>query len=181
MKFCCHCSASLTLIIPDGDNRERFVCPSCNHVHYQNPLTVVGCVAEWDKKILLCRRAIEPRRGYWTVPAGFMENDETASEGAARETREEALAEVTTGSLLALVDVVHARQIHLFFRGTMNSADCGVGEESLETRLIDEADIPWDDIAFPSVEFAMRRYLADRALGVENLHTKELKWRKRVN
>ena len=136
-------------------------------------------MAEWEGRILMCRRAIEPRHGYWTVPAGFMENDETVSQGAVRETREEALADVTTSSMLALVDVVHARQVHIFFRGTMNSAECGAGDESLETELMTEEDIPWPEIAFPSVEYALRQYFADRSAGVENLHMTEIRWRKR--
>ena len=178
MKFCSQCSSPVELRIPQGDTRQRFVCPACHIVHFQNPLMVVGCVADWEGKILMCRRAIEPRRGYWTVPAGFMENGETAQTGAVRETQEEALAVVTPGSLLALVDVVHAKQVHLFFRGKMNSPECGAGEESLETELMDEASIPWEDIAFPSVEFALRTYFSDRKLGVEGMHMTEIRWRK---
>ena len=178
MKFCSQCGAQVETMIPAGDNRERFVCPSCKIVHYQNPLIVTGCVAEWEGKILLCRRAIEPRRGFWTVPAGFMENGETVAAGAARETWEEALATVTTTTPLAIVDVVHAKQVHMFFRGTMDNGDYGVGSESLETVLVDEEDIPWSDIAFPSVEYAMRRYLEDRAAGVENMYETEIKWRR---
>jgi len=179
MKFCSLCGSPVTSIVPAGDNRNRFVCPSCKHIHYQNPLMVVGCVAHWENKILMCRRAIEPRKGFWTVPAGFMENDETVAEGAARETQEEALATVTTGSLVAMVDVVHARQVHLFVRGQMDTPDYGAGEESLVTELIEEADMPWHDIAFPSVEFALRKYFEDRAKGLEGVHVKEIRWRKK--
>ncbi len=178
MKFCSQCGAEVESKVPEGDNRERFVCPSCDVIHYQNPHIVAGCVAQWEGKILLCSRAIEPRHGFWTVPAGFMENGETVAQGAARETWEEALAKVTTTSVLAIVDVVHAKQVHIFYRGTMDTADYGAGIESLETRLVDEADIPWDDIAFPSVTYAMRRYLEDRAAGVENVHETEIRWRR---
>ncbi len=177
MKYCSQCGAEVETRIPEGDNRERFVCPSCHVIHYQNPNIVAGCVAEWQGKILLCSRAIEPRLGFWTVPAGFMENGESVAEGAARETWEEALAKVSTTSLLAIVDVVHAKQVHIFYRGTMDTADFGPGTESLETRLVDEADIPWDDIAFPSVAYAMRRYLEDRAAGVEKVHETRIEWR----
>ncbi|MEM7081224.1 MAG: NUDIX hydrolase [Pseudomonadota bacterium] len=178
MKFCSQCGAEVELKIPDGDNRERYVCPSCHFVHYQNPLIVTGCVAEWEGQILLCRRAIEPRHGFWTVPAGFMENGESVAQGAARETWEEALARVTTTSLLAVVNVVHAKQVHLFYRGRLEQNEYGVGQESLDTRLVDEADIPWDDMAFPSVTYALRAYLEDRAAGVENIHETDIHWRR---
>jgi len=178
MKFCSQCGTAIELRIPDGDTHERHVCPACAHIHYFNPLIVTGCVAEWKGQILICRRAIEPRRGFWTLPAGFMENGETVAQGAARETLEEAEAIVTTTSLLAVVDVVHAKQVHMFYRGRLNTADYGVGVESLETKLVDEAAIPWHDLAFPSVEFALRAYLDDRAKGVEQLHHKTINWRR---
>jgi len=131
---------------------------------------VVGCVPEHEGRILLCRRAIEPRRGYWTVPAGFMENGETLQEAAARESREEALAEVTIGSLLTVVHVLHAEQVHVFFRATLQAARYAAGAESLEVALVDPVDIPWGDIAFPSTDFTLRRYLEDRAAGREPYH-----------
>ena len=170
MKYCSTCGAQVEHHIPAGDNRERAVCPACGTVHYQNPLIVLGCVPEWQGRILLCRRAIEPRHGYWTVPAGFMELGETLAQGAARETREEALADVDIGDLLALVDVPHARQVHIFFRATLRRDDYGAGIESLETRLFDEAEIPWEDMAFPSVTYALRRYVEDRARGTHEIH-----------
>lgn len=170
MKFCNQCGAAVRLLIPPGDNLARHVCDACGAIHYENPRLVVGCVAEHEGRILLCRRAIEPRRGYWTVPAGFMENGETLQEAAARESREEALAEVNIGSLLSVVHVLHAEQVHVFFRATLPAARYAAGTESLEVALMDAADIPWDDIAFPSTDFTLRRYLEDRAAGREPYH-----------
>jgi len=161
MKYCSKCGARVSLKTPRDDNRQRFVCDACEHVHYQSPLVVVGCVAERDGKVLLCKRAIEPRYGYWTVPAGFMELGETVAGGAARETLEEALATVELGHLFAMVDVVDAGQVHLFFTGTL-SGDYGVGEETLEVGLFSEEEIPWDEIAFQSGKFALQKYFEDR-------------------
>jgi ADP-ribose pyrophosphatase YjhB (NUDIX family) len=143
-------------------------------IHYKNPLLVLGCVPQWERKIMLCRRAIEPRRGFWTVPAGFMENGETMQAAAARECYEEALARVEVGSLLAVVNVTHAGQVHVMFRAQLKSADFGPGPESLEVGLYDEAEIPWDLLAFPSGEFTLRKFFADRALGREDHHFTEL-------
>jgi ADP-ribose pyrophosphatase YjhB (NUDIX family) len=165
MKYCSSCGATVSRKIPDGDNRDRWVCDACQAIHYQNPLIVVGCVPERDGQILLCKRAIEPRRGYWTVPAGFMELGETLAQGAARETLEEACANVRIGHLFASVDVVQAGQVHLFFTADL-LGDFAAGDESLEVALFDKADIPWDEIAFRSVSFALRTYLQDA--GVNN-------------
>ena len=140
---------------------------------------MVGCVAEHAGRILFCRRAIEPRRGYWTVPAGFMENGETLQQGAARESREEALAEVKIGSLLTIVHVLHAHQVHVFFRASLSSPGYGVGAESLEVDLRRPEEIPWSDLAFPSTEFTLRRYLEDRAAGSEQHHFASLDRRPR--
>lgn len=161
MKYCASCGDAVTRKIPAGDNRERWFCASCDTVHYQNPQIVVGCVPARGDQILLCRRAIEPRHGYWTVPAGFMELGETMAEGAARETLEEACAEVRIGHAFANVDVVDAGQVHVFFTAELLS-DFSAGEESLEVALFREADIPWEDIAFRSGHFALKKYFADR-------------------
>jgi ADP-ribose pyrophosphatase YjhB (NUDIX family) len=163
MNFCAQCGAPVRLRVPEGDHLPRYVCEACGTIHYQNPLLVVGCVPEHEGRILLCRRAIEPRRGYWTIPAGFLENGETLQDGAARESREEALAEVQIGSLLAVVHVLHAQQVHVFFRALLPEPRFGAGAESLEVQLLRTEEIPWADIAFPSTEFALRRYLEDRA------------------
>ena len=173
MKYCSSCGGTVSLRVPKDDNRERHICDDCGVVHYRNPLIVVGCVAERDGKILLCKRAIEPRYGYWTVPAGFMEFGETAAGGAARETLEEALASVELGYLFAMVDVVDAGQVHLFFTGKL-VGDFGAGEESLESAMFSQGEIPWDDIAFQSGTFALKKYFEDR--GVNNgVHTHELR------
>lgn len=171
MNYCSTCGAKVSLKIPDGDNLPRQVCDDCGAIHYLNPKLVVGCVPEHqDGRILMCLRAIEPRRGFWTIPAGFMENDETLAEGAARETWEEALGKVEIGSVLAIVDVIRAHQVHVFFRARLIGDNFGVGEESLETTLYEEDDIPWDQIAFRSTEFALRSFLQDRAAGKDDLH-----------
>ena len=161
MRYCSSCGSAVSRKIPENDNHERWVCNDCGIVHYQNPLIVVGCVAERNGKILLCKRAIEPRYGYWTVPAGFMELGETLAGGAARETLEEACATVEIRHLFASVDVIDAGQVHLFFSGKLVS-DYGVGDESLEVGLFSEDEIPWDDIAFQSGKFALRKYFEDR-------------------
>lgn len=179
MKFCSDCGAPVTLLIPDGDHLPRYVCTVCKTVHYQNPRIITGCVPEWQGKILLCKRAIEPRLGYWTFPAGFMENGEAVQDGAAREAMEEALARVQIGSLLAVVNVIRAHQVHIMFRARLLDADFGVGPESLETGLYDEDQIPWPDIAFLSVEFALRRYLEDRRAGLERTHFRDIDWQER--
>ena len=170
MNFCSQCGSRVELRVPPGDHLPRYVCVSCGAIHYQNPQLVVGCVAEYAGRILLCRRAIEPRRGYWTVPAGFMENGETLQQAAARESREEALAEVSIGSLLSVVHVLHAEQVHVFFRATLAAARYAAGPESLEVALVVPADIPWADLAFRSTDFALRRYLEDQAAGSEPCH-----------
>ena len=176
MKFCSTCGAAVTHQIPDGDHLPRFVCTSCSTIHYQNPRIIAGCVPEWQGKILLCKRAIEPRLGYWTLPAGFMENGEALQDAAARESKEEALANVEIGSLLAIVNVLRAHQVHIMFRARLLDTDFGVGAESLEVGLYDESEIPWPQIAFLSVEFALRRYFEDRRAGRELTHFRDIDW-----
>jgi ADP-ribose pyrophosphatase YjhB (NUDIX family) len=170
MNFCSHCGQPVTIRVPDGDHRPRHVCTGCGAVHYQNPKIVAGCVPEHEGRILLCRRAIEPRLGYWTIPAGFMENGETTQDAARRESLEEAQAEVEIGSLLAVVHVLHADQVHVMFRARLPQPAFGVSAESLEVMLCGEAEIPWHDIAFRSVDFALRRYFEDRRAGLERHH-----------
>ena len=170
MNFCSHCGQPVTIRVPDGDHRPRHVCTGCGAVHYQNPKIVAGCVPEHDGRILLCRRAIEPRLGYWTIPAGFMENGETTQDAARRDSLEEAQAEVEIGSLLAVVHVLHADQVHVMFRARLPQPAFGVSAESLEVMLCDEAEIPWHDMAFRSVDFALRRYFEDRHEGIERHH-----------
>ncbi len=161
MKFCPECGGTVSHRIPKADNRERAICDDCDTVHYKNPIIVVGCVVESEGKILLCKRSIEPRYGYWTIPAGFMELGETLAGGAARETLEEACATIEIGHQFASVDVVDAGQVHVFFTGKLVGG-FGVGEESLDTRLYSEDEIPWDDLAFHSGRFALQKYFEDR-------------------
>jgi ADP-ribose pyrophosphatase YjhB (NUDIX family) len=172
MNFCPSCGARVARRIPEGDHLPRDVCESCQAIHYENPKLVAGCVPESGGLILLCRRAIEPRRGYWTVPAGFMENGETLQQAAARECHEEALARVEIQDPCAIVHVLHAHQVHVLFRAVLADGSYGIGVESLEVGLYDERDIPWPEIAFPSVEFTLRRYFEDRTRGERGLHFK---------
>jgi ADP-ribose pyrophosphatase YjhB (NUDIX family) len=148
--------------VPEGDSLPRQVCDHCGFVHYVNPRLVVGCVVVHENRLLLCRRAIEPRRGYWTVPAGFMEERETTAAGAAREALEEARARVEVGPLLALYNVPRISQVHLFYRARLLEPRFGAGEETLEARLFEWDEIPWPELAFPSVRFALRAYAATR-------------------
>ena len=169
-RYCSVCAATVEIRVPEGDHLPRRVCPQCGTVHYENPRVVVGCVAEHEDRLLLCRRAIEPRRGFWTCPAGFLENGETLEDGAARECHEEALARVEIGSLLLIANILPAHQIHVFFRARLVDGSFGAGPESLESRLVLPAEIPWDDLAFPSSRSALEAFLADRAAGREAPH-----------
>jgi ADP-ribose pyrophosphatase YjhB (NUDIX family) len=178
MKFCSACGQPVEMRIPDGDHLPRAVCTACGTIHYDNPRIIAGCVIDVGGKILMCKRAIEPRHGFWTIPAGFMENGESVQQGAAREAMEEALAHVQIGSLLAIVSVLRAHQVHIMFRARLDPAhpDFGIGPESLETQLYAESEIPWPQVAFLSVEFALRRYFEDRRNGVERLHFRTIDW-----
>ncbi len=174
MKYCNECGAPVSLRIPEGDNLPRYVCARCNTVHYLNPKLVVGCVAEWESRVLLCRRAIEPRYGLWTLPAGFMENGESTVQAALRETLEEACARVRIDDLFSLVNVPYIGQVHLFYRGRLLEPNFAAGAESLETALFAEADIPWQDIAFRSVALCLKDYFADRSAGRFAFHEDDL-------
>ncbi len=174
MKFCPTCGDTVNSVIPPGDNRERFVCTHCGEIHYQNPRNIVGTVPVWDGKVLLCRRAINPRYGFWTLPAGFMELDETTTQAAARETLEEAGARIEIQELYSLLNVPRARQVHIFYRARLLDLDFAAGEESLEVQLFDEASIPWPEIAFASVEQTLRFFFADSASGNFKLHTGDI-------
>lgn len=179
MKHCSACGHKVSLVIPPGDNRERFCCGSCNTVHYQNPNMVLGTVTAWEDKVLLCRRAIEPRYGFWTLPAGFMENGETTGEGAERETAEEAGARIELGPLYSVLDVPHVHQVHLFFRARLIDPNFEPGPESLEAKLFSEADIPWGDIAFRTVEQTLRWYFEDCRRGQFDLRTGAIRYQPR--
>ena len=170
MKFCCNCGAPVTLRVPAGDTLARHVCDTCQSIHYQNPRMVVGCIVEWEDRILLCKRAIEPRYGLWTVPAGFMENGETTFDGAKRETLEEAKARVEIDSLYALYNIPHISQVYMLFRARLLDPDIRAGAETLEVRLLSETEIPWEQIAFASIRNALTRYYADRKAGSYPFH-----------
>lgn len=174
MKFCSHCANPLTVRIPPGDNLPRHVCPRCGVVHYQNPKIVTGCIAEWDDRILLCRRAIEPRYGKWTLPAGFMENNETVAEGAAREAFEEARAEVIDLELYGVFNIPHISQVYIMFRGRLARPQVAAGAESLDVRLVGVDDIPWPDLAFQVVHRTLRLYVADRAANRFGTHVGDI-------
>ena len=170
MKYCSDCGAGVTLRIPPGDTLPRHVCVSCGTIHYQNPKIVVGAIPEWGERILLCRRAIEPRHGFWTLPAGFMENAESTAQAAARETLEEACARIEVGELFTLISVPHINQVHIVYRARLLDLDFGPGEESLEVALFEEKDIPWDDIAFRTIALTLRHYFEDRRRGSFGTH-----------
>ena len=170
MKYCSHCGGTVEVLVPEGDHLPRHVCPVCGTIHYQNPKMVVGCIPEWEDKVLLCRRAIEPRYGLWTLPAGFMENGETTAEGALRETWEEAGARVELGSLYTLFNLPHVNQVYFMFRARLLDLDYKPGIESLEVRLFAEHEIPWDQLAFRTVKASLELYFQDRANGGFQFH-----------
>jgi len=162
MKFCSSCGDAVVWRMPPGDSRHRFVCDGCATIHYQNPRIVTGCLVTWQDRVLLCKRAIEPRRGYWTLPAGYLENGESAEAGAVRETWEEAAARVEVDDLYTLFSLPHISQVYIFFRGRLTAPEFAAGEESLAVDLFHEDDIPWDELAFPVVKDTLRHFFADR-------------------
>lgn len=174
MKFCSECAKPVTQRIPDGDNRPRFVCDGCGTIHYSNPKIVTGCIPVWQDRILLCRRAIKPRHGYWTLPAGFMENGETCQQGAARETLEEAGAQVEIDALYSVFNLPHISQVYMVFRGHLPQPEFSAGEESLEVALFREDEIPWDELAFPVIAETLKLFFADRAAGEFRQHTGDI-------
>lgn len=178
IRYCPYCGQLVEACIPPGDERLRAVCKACGYIHYENPRLVLGAILEWEGKILLCRRAIAPRMGMWTLPAGFMENGESMLEAALRETKEEARAEMEAAELFAFIDVPGVSQVHVFYRGKLVAGQHLPGEESLETALFPESEIPWDDLAFPTVSSCLKYYFADRQKGVFTCHQTTLTgWR----
>ena len=165
MKFCQHCAEPISYVIPRGDDRQRHYCPVCDVVFYQNPRNVVGTVpVSEDGRVLLCKRGIEPRHGKWTLPAGFMENGESTHGGAVRETMEEAGARIELGdsTLYTLFNLPQINQVYLLFRASILEANLGFTEETLETKLCAESEVPWDEIAFPVVKITLEHYFLDR-------------------
>jgi ADP-ribose pyrophosphatase YjhB (NUDIX family) len=183
MKFCSECSYPVSFVVPPDDNRLRYVCTHCGVIHYQNPKMVIGSIPVWEAEgevsVLLCKRAIEPRCGYWTLPAGFMENDETTSDAALRETIEEAGARIELLPLFSLLNVPHVHQVHMFYRANLLDLEYAAGIESLEVKLFTEANIPWDDIAFPTVSHTLELFFSDwekvRRGGVFSFHTHDIR------
>ena len=171
MNFCPNCGASVTLKVPEGDSFARHVCDACSTIHYSNPKMVIGCIPEWEDKILLCKRAIEPRLGCWTPPAGFMENGESTAEAALRETLEEAQARVEIGDLYSMLSIPHINQVHIFYRARLLDLDFAPGAESLEVALFEEADIPWKEIAFRTISTTLKYYYEDRKRGCYGCHS----------
>ena len=174
MKFCSNCAAAVVKRVPPGDNLPRWVCDQCGEIHYQNPRLVVGSIPQYEDKVLLCRRAIEPRYGYWTLPAGFMENDETLGQAALRETLEEAGVRIELGEAFSMISVPYANQVHVFFRARLLDLDFNPGEESLEVALYEEARIPWKEVAFRTVATTLKHWFADRARGSFTFHAEDL-------
>ena len=174
MKFCSSCGSAVELKIPENDNRPRFICGSCEEVHYQNPNVVTGCIPEWQDKILICKRAIEPRKNLWTLPAGFMENGETIQQGAARESLEEANAIMQDMRLFSVYSIPHISQVYMFYLARLSKPVFAAGDESLEVKLFSEDEIPWDDIAFKTVKATLRHYFEDRKAGSFPVHTVDI-------
>jgi ADP-ribose pyrophosphatase YjhB (NUDIX family) len=174
MKFCSNCGAQVVKRVPPGDSLPRWVCDQCGEIHYQNPRLVVGSIPEYEGRVLLCRRAIEPRYAYWTLPAGFMENDETAAQAALRETLEEAGARVELGAPFSMVSVPRVNQVHLFYCARLVDLEFRPGEETLEVVLFEEAKIPWDEIAFRTVGYTLKRWFEDRARGGFGFHAHDI-------
>lgn len=175
MKFCAECGHAVEFKIPAGDHLPRHVCPACGSVHYRNPKIIAGCIPEWsDGRVLMCRRDIEPRRGLWTFPAGFLELGETSAAGAAREAREESQAAVECLDLLCVLEVPQVSQIYMVHRARLLAAEFGPTPESSEVRLMREDEIPWDELAFPTIWQALRFFFEDRAAGQPRFHRMDL-------
>ena len=174
MNYCSHCGREVTSKVPAGDNRERFVCDHCDTVHYVNPRVVAGCLPVWEDRVLLCQRAIDPRSGFWTLPAGFLENGETIVAGAARETLEEANATVANLDLYTVFSLPHISQIYLFYRAELSTAACSPGFESSAVALFDESSVPWGKLAFPVVRETLEHYFADRQAGIYPVRSRDI-------
>lgn len=174
MKYCSACGHKLILCIPDGDSRERHLCEQCDTVHYQNPRIVTGCLVVWDRRVLLCKRAIEPRSGFWTLPAGFLENGETTQAGAERETWEEARARVAIDDLYTIFSLPHISQVYMFYRAQLIDGKYDVGSETTEVGLFDEENVPWSSLAFPVVRDTLEHYFRDRANNEFRVHARDI-------
>ena len=174
IKHCKVCGGAAVYAVPADDNRERATCTVCATIHYENPINVVGTVPHWDDQVLLCRRNIEPRHGFWTLPAGFMEMGESTAEGAVRETIEEAGAHIELQELFTVLNVVRVGQLHLYYRARLLDTEFDPGPETIEARLFREDEVPWDELAFRTVRETLKRYFEDRRLGQFNIHTADI-------
>ena len=170
MKYCTHCKARVDYRIPEDDDRPRFICDACQTIFYDNPKLVVGCIPVWEDRILFCRRAIEPRYGKWTIPAGYLEKGETVEAGAKRETYEEAGATIDPLKPYALYNLTFISQVYLIFRGRLVDETYRAGHESLEVRLFKQREIPWDDLAFTVIREVLRQYVKDLPKGIFTFH-----------
>lgn len=175
VNYCSVCGAKVSRKVPAGDSMLRNVCDACQTVHYSNPKLVVGTMPIWGDQVLLCKRAIEPRYGKWTLPAGFMENGESVAAAALRETAEEACARVTLGEVSTMISLPHISQVHVIYHAQLLDTDFAPGEETLELRLFREDEIPWDEIAFRTVRLTLEHYFVDRREGRYSFRTMELK------
>lgn len=177
MKYCSDCgSQEINWKVPADDNRPRHICGACETVFYQNPKIVAGCIPVWEDQILLCKRAIQPRHGYWTLPAGFMENAETTFEAAERETREEANALVENLELYTVLNIPHTSQVYMMFRSNLVNLDYSAGAESLECRMFREHEIPWRDLAFPTIVHTLKFFFEDRKTGQFKVRAGDIVW-----
>jgi ADP-ribose pyrophosphatase YjhB (NUDIX family) len=174
IRHCRACGHEVAYRVPPDDNRERAVCLQCQHIDYENPLNVVGTVPAWEDQVLLCRRNIEPRHGFWTLPAGFMELGESTEAGALRETDEEAGARIELQGLFSVLNVVRVGQVHLYYRARLMDTAFAPGHETIEARLFREDEIPWDDLAFRTVRVTLERYFADRRAGSFGIHCADI-------
>ena len=181
MNYCCNCGDTVKLGTPSGDDRPRYLCESCGTIHYENPKVVVGCIPEMNGKILLCRRAIEPRSDKWTLPAGYLENGETVAQGALRETFEEAGARIEIIAPYALFNICYVNQIYVMFRARLLEGHIEAGSESSEVRFFSEKDIPWDQIAFTVIEKTLRQYFKDKPTGFFPFHMGDILPKTREN
>ena len=174
IKHCKLCGGAAVYVVPADDNRERATCTVCATIHYENPINVVGTVPHWGDQVLLCRRNIEPRHGFWTLPAGFMEMGESTAEGAVRETIEEAGAHIELQDLFTVLNVVRVGQLHLYYRARLLDTEFDPGPETIEARLFTESEVPWDELAFRSVRETLKHYFEDRRQGRFGIHTADI-------
>jgi len=180
MKFCSECGKTVVHRIPEGDNLPRFICDHCDIIHYQNPKLVVGCLPVWNEQILLCKRAIAPSYGLWTLPAGFMENQESLEEAALRESREEANANLDIQNIYSVISLPHINQIYVLYRAKLLDLDFYAGPESLDVQLFNEEDIPWEQLAFKTIERTLKQYFEDRKQNTFPTHTSVISRRNRL-